>query len=351
MLSIFSDILNTRRTYMLAHQFDKTPTLPIIIFEAFIILFTIIAIAVLSRREKRILLRFFVISLGIFIFEFFTAPMWNNYKMGAWAYIFQDISWILTIGWASLILCTTVFVDKIFSKLQEWKRFGLYLIILTIVVVILESVVVKLGIRSYSPETMEVAIGYFASGAPVGVLYYAPVFLALVIGFYKYWNFMIFNKAIVPVKKRKWLRRLFISFLGVFLFEVMIEPMVVNANLPGWSYIYRDVSFLLTGGWIVMVWLAINLVDRFFIHLDLFKKFIGYLIAIFIISLPVEAWLIINGFRVYGPSATAAFSGFVVPIVGIPVEVAFAIPFYFALIIPFVKYWEIILDNRKYLGK
>jgi len=125
----------------------------------------------------------------------------------------------------------------------------------------------------------------------------------------------------------------------------MIEPMVVNANLPRWSYVYRDVSFLMTGGWIIIVWLSINLIDKFFIHFDLFKKFIGYLLAVFFITLPVESWLINNGFRVYSASTTAAFSGFVVPIVEIPVEVAFAIPFYFALIISFIKYWEIILDD------
>jgi hypothetical protein len=60
----------------------------------------------------------------------------------------------------------------------------------------------------------------------------------------------------------------------------------------------------------------------------------------------VESWLIVNGYRVYGPSAVNNFTGFVTPITNVPVEVAFAIPCYMALIIAFIRYWEIILDNR-----
>ena len=347
MINYFSEFWKTRQTLLFAHQFDKTPTLPIISFEILIVLITISLLFIISRYEKKVLLRYFVITMGIFIFEFFTSPMWNNYKMGNWAYVYQDVSWILTIGWATLVLWTTVFVDNVFTKLHEWKRFGLYLLILTILVIILESVVINLGIRSYSPEVKEVTLGYFAFGTPVGVLYYVPVFMALVIGFYKYWNFMIFDKPIVPLRKRKWFRSLLISVIGVFLFELMIEPMVINAKMPSWSYIYRDVSFLMTGGWVIIAWLAINLVDKFSIHLDLFRKFISYLVVIFLVTLPIESLLIINGFRIYGPSTTAAFSGFKIPIFHIPVEVAFGIPFYFALIISFIKYWEIILEEKR----
>jgi hypothetical protein len=345
--NFFTDLYNTRHSILLQHQFDKTPTLLIVLFEVLVLVFTASTLLYLVKTEKKVFLRFLSVALGIFIFEFFTSPMWNNFHMGAWAYVYQDVSWVLTFGWASMILTTIVLIDKYFSKLEEWKRFSLYLLALTIAVVILEAVLVHLGIRSYSPETREVIRSYFFFGTPVAVLYYVPVFMSLVISFYKYWSFMIFDRPIMPIIKRKWLRSLFISFLGVFLFEIMIEPMVVNARLPSWSYVYRDVSFLITGGWIILVWLSINFIDKVFIHFDLFKKFLGYLLAIFILALPCEAWLMNNGYRVYSHSTTAAFSGFVVPVFHVPAEVAFAIPFYFALILSFVKYWEIILDNKR----
>ena len=40
------------------------------------------------------------------------------------------------------------------------------------------------------------------------------------------------------------------------------------------------------------------------------------------------------------------FSGYKTPITGVAVEVAYAIPCYLALIVGFIRYWEIVLDNR-----
>jgi len=103
---------------------------------------------------------------------------------------------------------------------------------------------------------------------------------------------------------------------------------------------------VLTGAWIVLTWLAINLVDKFFIHFSLRGKFLAYLGVVFAGVLPAEIWLIASGHRVYGPSTVSAFTGLHVPWTLVPVEVVFGIPLYFALILSFVKYWEIILDNK-----
>ncbi|MBI1880259.1 MAG: hypothetical protein HYR94_18905, partial [Chloroflexi bacterium] len=281
-----------------------------------------------------------------FIFELFTAPMWHNYHLGQWAYIYQDVSWILTIGWSTLILSTIILVDHFLTRLREWQRFALYLVSLTILVFIFEAIVIALGIRSYAPEVEAVLLGPHLVNVPIEGLYYIPVFTALVIGFYKYWSLVLDDELVVPVKKRKWLATLVISIVGVFLFELMIEPMVVNANLPAWSYVYRDVSFLMTGLWVAIIWLSIYLVDRLFIHLNLVWRFLIYLGVIGILVLPIESWFINHGYRLYGPSATANFTGFKTIITQIPVEVAFAIPLYLALVITFIRYWEIQLAKQ-----
>jgi len=339
--------MELRRTRLLEHQFDVTPTVPIIIFEILVIAAVICLLFVISRYIKKVLLRFVVISLGILVFEFFTSPMWLNYRMGEWAYVYQDVSWILTIGWSIMVLSTIVFVDKIFPSLKEWKRFGIYLVVLTILVLIFESVVVRLGIRSYPPEVQAVTYGYFPFGAPVGALYYVPVFMALIIGFYKYWNFMIEGKALIPVKRRRWFQGLGITFIAMLLFEIMIDPMADNVGFPRWSYIYRDISILLVCVWVIIVWLTINLVDKVLIDKGLLKKFVGYLAVIFCIVLPIESWLMLSGHVVFSSTTRAGFSGFLIPLVNIPVEIAFAIPFYYALVVAFIKYWEILLYNRR----
>ena len=149
------------------------------------------------------------------------------------------------------------------------------------------------------------------------------------------------------MKKLKWGRDLFIVLLAVIFFEIMIEPMVVNANLPAWSYFYRDVSILMSGIWIVIIWLSVNIVDKVFIHFKLFEKFMAYLVVASVITTPIETWLISSGYRLYGPSATANFSGYKLPFFDVPVEVIFAVPFYLSLVITSSKYWIYILDNKK----
>jgi hypothetical protein len=332
---------------LLAHcSFDKNASLQIILFEAFILAGAGASLFILTKVKDKIWLRFLVMSLGVLIFELFTSPMWNNYKMGQWAYVYHDVSWILTIGWTSLILGVVLLVDKFLEHWKEWKRFGVYLGILTLIILPLEMIVVNIGLRSYAPEVLGVVSGIFILGVPIEVLYYIPVFTGLVIAFYKYWSFVIDDELLIPVKERKWLRSLFIAFLGVFLFEVMIEPMVRNAKFPQWSYVFHDISIILIAAWVLIIGVAAVAIARFFIHYPIMARFSIALIITSALVWPLESWLIINGYRVYGETAVKSYLGFKTPITNLPVEITFAIPFYMALIIAFIRYWEITLDNR-----
>lgn len=326
--------------------FDKTATGPIIGFEIFILLGTLAALLILRRFTDKIWQRYAIIAGGVLIFELFTAPMWNNHNMGPWAYIYQDVSWILTLGWSTLVLGTVVLVDYFLGQLRVGQRFVLYLVILTVLVIILEGVVVNLGIRTYAPEVQAVFWGPKIFGVNIEVLYYVPVFMGLVISFYKYWSLVLDDELVAPVKKRHWLGSFVISVVGVFLFELMIEPMVINANLPAWSYIYHDVSFLMTGLWVLIIWLTLYIVDRLLIQFNLVVRFLAYVGVIGLIVLPIEAWFINHGYRLYGPSATANFTGFKMMFTDVPIEVAFAVPLYLALVITFIRFWEINLENE-----
>jgi hypothetical protein len=285
-------------------------------------------------------------GLAVFIFELFTGPMWINERLGAWAYVFHDISWILTIGWTALILSVVVLVDHLLANWSEKTRFVVYLIFLLALVVVLEILVVNLGIRSYAPEVLASISGHTVVGVPIEILYYVPVFTALVITFYKYWSFVIDRRPLIPVKKRKWLRAIVIAFIAVFMFELMIEPMVVNAKLPAWSYVYHDISFLLTGLWVLLIAVGAVIVERYLLPLPIPLRFVAAVFIISAFALPIESLLVIHEYRVYGPSAVERFTGFTTPISGVASEVAFAIPCYLALVIAFIRYWEIILDNR-----
>jgi hypothetical protein len=283
---------------------------------------------------------------GVFLFELFTSPMWHNEHLGRFAYVYCDVSWILTLGWTTLILGVVVSVDRWLSHWSEPKRFATYLGILLAVITFAEISVVALGIRKYSPEVLQAVSGISMMGVPIEILYYVPVFTALVIAFYKYWNFVIDNAALVPVRKRKWLRAVVLAFIGVFFFELLVEPVVQNDKFPAWSYVYRDISFLYTGLRVLLIAIGAVVVDRFMIGMSLPLRFVVGVLLISALYLPFESWFLANGYRVYGDTAVMNQTGFKSPGTGLPVEIVFAIPCYMSLIVCFIRYWEIVFDNR-----
>jgi hypothetical protein len=329
----------------LVMEFDKQPTLAILIFEAVVIVGTIVALRLLAPLKPGILRHYLVVAIGVLLFEIFTAPMWNNFKLGVWAYVYKDVSWVLTLEWSTLILATVVLVDRIYAQLREWQRFLIYVAILTVVAGLAEYVIVAIGIRTYSPDVLAVVAN--APHIPIinlslHALYYVPVFTSLVIGFYKYWV-PVLDKTAEDGRAVNWLARLVISFVGVFFFEILIEPMVDNIGFPAWSYVFRDITVLMTGLWVVLIWLGTYLVDRLLPRLDQTRKFPLYLILIGVIAAPIEAWFINTGHRLYGPGATADFTGIRSVITDTPIEVTLAIPLYLGLVIGFIQYWERII--------
>ena len=325
---------------------ERAATVPILVFDLSIIAAAIATFLVLRQFTTRLWLRAIVMVLGVFLFELFTSPMWHNEHLGRFAYVYCDVSWILTLGWTTLILGVVIFVDRRFSQWSEAGRFVAYTGILLVLVPIAEIVVVALGIRKYAAEVLDTVSGTAVLGVPLEILYYVPVFTALVIAFYKYWNFVIDNTALVPVKKRKWLRAVVLAFIGVFLFELLVEPVVRNDKFPEWSYIYRDISVLYTGLRVLLIAIGAIVVDRFMIGKSLPLRLGAGVMLISALALPFESWFLANGYRVYGSSAVMNYSGFKTPLTGLPVEIVFAIPCYLLLIVCFIRYWEIVLDNR-----
>lgn len=346
MFEFYKRIMDAGQAMYLAHSFDKTPTGPIMAFEAVILAAAALTLWWHARHVKKGALRFLIAACGLFLHQFFTGPMWQNYHLGWWAYVFQQVSWISTLAWASMIMWTITLTDRYFETWPDWKRFPVYLAALAPAALVYEAILLKLGVSGYSPEVRQALSGWTLLGTPAETFVYVPVFMALVVSFTKYWSFHVLGKPVIPLPRRPWLRSFATTLAAVLLFEVTVEPMVQNVGFPAWSYVFHDITLVLTGAWIVLVWAAINAVDKFFIHFDLKRKFLAYLGIVFLAVLPAEAWLMATGHRVYGPTTVAAFTGLRIPWTMVPMEVAFGIPLYFALIISFVKYWEIILDNR-----
>ncbi|MFH2021310.1 MAG: hypothetical protein ABIJ34_07895 [archaeon] len=171
----------------------------LIIFEIIVVVLSGGLLLALKKKNKEVVKRFFLLSIGILIFEMFTSPLWHNVGLDPWAYLYMDVSWILTIGWASILLFSMTFVDYV-SKAKEKVKFFYYLCIASFLGLVAEAWVILLGIRSYSPEVNAILIGKYIplTGVPVEAIYYIPVFMALVIGFARY-----FEMATTLTEKRK----------------------------------------------------------------------------------------------------------------------------------------------------
>ncbi|MDH4091941.1 MAG: hypothetical protein OEV74_21540 [Cyclobacteriaceae bacterium] len=324
----------------------KELTTGTLVFDIVVLAAVIGGLYLLRKSDPKIFKRFLIMSAGVLIFEVFTAPMWDNSHLGAYAYVYLDVSWILTFAWAILFIGVIRLVDNLWPEWREWKRFLVCLVMATGVAVILEIIVLQLSIRTYSPEVQERFYGLTLLGAPLEILYFAPVFSSLIIGFYKFWNYYLDEIPLVPSRKKVTVRNFIIALLGVAFFEIMIEPMVDNENFPSWSYYYYDVNIVLTLVWVLVIWLSTTLIDRFFIHLDMLLVFVLYVSVGTVLYMPIESWFIRNGYRVYGESATANFTGIQAPYFDAPVEVLFAIPLYLMLMLSFIRYGRIIMENK-----
>ena len=306
----------------------------------------LVGLAILVRLRPRLPAHLAVMALGVLLFELFTAPMWDNAHLGRWAYLYRDVSWILTAGWTLLFLLVVTLVDRLLPRWRALPRFLLTLAVITALTVPLETALVAAGIRGYAPEVKEAAIGGFVQGVPVAILYYVPVFASLVLGFYKYWSLVLDGTLLIPVRCIHWRRGLLLSTVVVLLFELMVEPMVINRGLPAWANIHRDINLFMTALWVLVIALTAITVNRLFLLRPVAFRMVMAVLVATAIALPIEYGLYSSGMRIYGPSAMANFSGFTIPVLEAPVEIAFAIPCYLALVLATVRYWDLVIDNR-----
>ena len=166
-------------------------------FEIFVLLLTAAVLFYMKKTgRKRVFQKFLILVLDVLLFEFMSEPMWLNRGFGAWAYLYRDITWVLTIGWASLFLIAIMVVDVIVPTLAESKRFWLYLLVLEVLVVPIEMFLLSTEIRSYAPVLIQTMSGLFIpfTSIPVEMILAVPLFATLVLTFYKYGCFLLEGK-------------------------------------------------------------------------------------------------------------------------------------------------------------
>jgi hypothetical protein len=156
------------------------------------ILIVIITLGILlymkKSGHKEVMKKFGIMLLAVFLFQIMSEPMWINSNLHSWAYLYGNVSWVLTFGWASIFFLTFLIVDNGFKKMPEKNKFWLYLLVATIITVPAESLILKLGIRSYADILSQTFSGIMIplTLVPIEVLIATPMISALIIPFYKY---------------------------------------------------------------------------------------------------------------------------------------------------------------------
>ncbi len=169
----------------------------LLITEILIVAFTIILwVYMKTKGYRNVTRKFLILFFSVLLFEFMSEPMWNNSGFQNWAYIWQDITWVITLGWVGIFMFTFLIVDYAFRTTSEKKKFWIYLLVLEAIVVPLESALVISGIRGYAPILADTLSGYMIplTVVPIEAVYAVPLFTSLIICFYKYINYLFDTK-------------------------------------------------------------------------------------------------------------------------------------------------------------
>ena len=323
------------------HVFDKAATPEIIFLEVAIALFFIGSVLFLRRTQKHVFLKWAVGFVIFYFFQLFTASMFSTERLGPWAYIYINSSWITSLAYGTYVLWADFLANKKFPK-YSIRNFLLASGIATVLTLLSELVMIKLGIRVFSAPLLAAF-----SGAAINLfyVYYCIIVSLILMAFYKYWNLAIDRVTIIPIKKISG-----ISFITVFFailaFDIMTETMVQNVGFPAWSYVYNDISVFLTLIGTVIVWTAITLVNRFLNYYDVLKKYVfNFLFAIAPVF-ALEVYFIKHGMRLYAQETIDNFSGLTIPVIYMPVEVFFGSMFYLAIVLPFASYIIFLVNQN-----
>ncbi len=163
----------------------------VLLFEIIVILYTIgLFTYMVKKKYSNVLRKFCILFVGVLLFEIMSEPMWLNDGFSSWAYIYQDITWVLTLGWVSIFMTAIILIDRSYGSLSEHKRFWYYLLCIEAITVPIEMGLLQTGVRDYAPLLKQSMSGLLIpfTIVPIEAVYAIPLFAALIISFYKYIN-------------------------------------------------------------------------------------------------------------------------------------------------------------------
>ena len=140
-------------------------------------------------------------------------------------------------------------------------------------------------------------------------------------------------------------RKFLLIIIGALLFEFMTEPIWVISEFSSWTYIYKDISMMLTLGWVNIIVFCILLVDYTYGHLPEKRRFWLYLLYTEVLAVLLSIYLVSVGALGYASELTSSISGVFIPLTIVPVETVFVFPMFISLVITFYKYVNYLINK------
>lgn len=167
-----------------------------VLFELVVIVLAAASVLVITKFDRDAWKKFLIIFIGILLFQFFTQALWLTEGLDRWAYLYLGVSWIITLGRATMVIVSVYVVDALMKKSSERVRFWVYLIPILILGIIAEAISTARGTIVYHEDLQALFSGVTIFGAvPIEALFYIPVFMLFVLSFWKYWEHILVKKS------------------------------------------------------------------------------------------------------------------------------------------------------------
>lgn len=311
-----------------------------IYFEIWLLVFLIAILIYWFKNYRFFLWRFFALVFWVFCFESLTWALWINSNLWNYAYVHNDISWIMPFAWASIIIFFKFIFDKFCAKWNILREF-IFVILNSSIFWLLFLIYLKtIWVFSYSLEMQEIIKSWITIfWRPLEAIIYFPTFIFVVFSFYKYWELAMFDKKLFQNYKINFWKDIIIAILSITLIWYLMHPLLITDNIL--NYFYLIFSFIIV---LVITNIVVNLWKDF----PLFIRFLAGSTIFTIFWTIVFNFFVSNKLIILSKSILNTYTSKTVKIPYMEItDVEWAWIFVFSyLVIAIVKYFKVINENE-----
>lgn len=320
--------------------FSPELTIQSMYFEIWLLIFLIWILIYWIKNYRFFLWRFLALAFGVFCFEWITWALWINSNLWNYAYIHNDISWVMSITWASIVMFFKFIFDKYCAKWNILREFIFILLNSSIFWLLFLIYLKSIWVFSYSTEMQEILkswVHFF--WIPLEAIIYFPTFIFIVFSFYKYWELAMFNKNLFKNYKITFSKDISIAILSITLIGYLMHTLLITDNFL--NYFYLISSF-------IIVLIITNIIINIWKDFPLFIRFLAGSTIFTILWTIVLNFFVSNKLIILSQSIlnTYTLKTIKIPYMSITdVEWAWMLLFSY-LLIWMIKYFKVINENK-----